>query len=131
MTWYLSAHDVQEMNAHFVGPHGLRDFGLLDSAVLRPQASAFGGDAFPTLAEKAAALPHGLARNHPFVDGNKRTAWSATEVLCRLNGYQLCPADQGEVVALVVDTAEGQLDVATIASTLKTWATPLDLPPLP
>lgn len=78
MTLYLSAADVLRFNERFVGPDGLRDFGLLDAAVTRPQVSAFGEDAFPTVHEKASALLHGLARNHPFVDGNKRTAWSAT-----------------------------------------------------
>ena len=62
------------LNERFVGPDMLRDFGMLDSAVMRPQASAFGDDAYPTIHEKATALLHGLARNHPFVDGNKRTA---------------------------------------------------------
>ncbi|SDJ66158.1 death on curing protein [Actinopolyspora mzabensis] len=131
MTWFLTADDVQAMNAHFVGSDALRDFGLLEGAVLRPQASAFGGDAYPTLSEKASAPLHGLARNHPFLDGNKRTAWSATDVFYRLNGCHLHPADQGTVVALVVDVAEGQLDVPAIAGCLKTWVRPLDLPPLP
>ncbi|RCW41082.1 death-on-curing protein [Halopolyspora algeriensis] len=110
---------------HFVGPSGLRDFGLLDTAVVRPQSSAFGGDAFPTLHEKAAALLHGLARNPPFVDGNKRAAWSATDVFYRLNGHLLHPAEQCDVVALVVDTAEGQLDVPAITCRFRLNTDPL------
>ena len=58
-------------------PDQLRDFGILDGAVMRPQASAFGEDAFPSIHEKAAALLHSLARNHPFVTANKRPAWTA------------------------------------------------------
>jgi death on curing protein len=82
MTVWLTIGDVQAFNEHFVGPDMLRDFGLLESAVLRPQATTFGDDAYPTLHEKAAALLHSLARNHPFVDGNKRTARAATTVFC-------------------------------------------------
>ena len=99
----------------------LRDFGLLESAVMRPQSSAFGDDAYPTIHEKAGALLHALARNHPFVDGNKRTAWAATHVFYLINGYAVI-VDDGDVVALVVDVAEGQLDVPNIAATLKQWA---------
>jgi death-on-curing protein len=126
MTTFLTADEVQQFNAHFVGPNALRDFGLLDAALARPQASAFGEDAFPTLHEKAAALLHGLARNHPFLDGNKRTAWAATAVFYLVNGFVI-HADQGDIVALVVDTAEGQADVPTIAARLKAWAQIFDL----
>ncbi|WP_407686018.1 type II toxin-antitoxin system death-on-curing family toxin [Mycobacterium sp. HUMS_1102779] len=123
-TLYLTCDNVEMLNARFVGPDMLRNFGLLDSAVMRPQASAFGDDAYPTIHEKAAALLHGLARNHPFVDGNKRTAWAATSVFYQINGYGLS-VDDGAVVALVVDVAEGQLDVPNIAATLKAWVRPL------
>ena len=94
---------------------------------MRPQASAFGYDAFETIHEKAAALLHGLARNHPFLDGNKRTAWVATATFYLLNGYHVARAEQGDIVSLVVDTAEGQIDVSTIAATLKVWAIEIDL----
>lgn len=89
--------------------------------MLRPQASACGEDAYPTIHEKAAALLHGLARNHPFVDGNKRTAWAATHVFYLLNGYVVI-VDDGDVVSLMVDVAEGMLDVPNIAAKLKEWA---------
>lgn len=130
MTTYVTADGVLMINEHFVGRDQLRDFGLLDSAVSRPQASAFGADAYPSIHEKAAALLHALARNHPFVDGNKRTAWASTDVFYQLNGYEVV-ADQGEVVAVVVDAAEGQIDVPAIARVLMKWARPLDPPPLP
>lgn len=70
MTMYLTTDDVQMLNEGFVGADMLRDFGLLDSAVSRPQASAFGEDAYPSIHEKAATLLYGLTRNHPFIDGN-------------------------------------------------------------
>jgi death on curing protein len=120
-TLCLTCDNVQMLNEEFVGPDMLRDFGLLDSAVARPQASAFSEDAYPTLHEKAATLLYGLARNHPFVDANKRTA--AASVFYQINGYMLA-VDDGDVVALV-DIAEGQLDVPNIAATLKAWAHPL------
>lgn len=127
MTFYLTTDDVEMINAHWIGPDKLRDFGLLESAVLRPQATTFGEDAYPSIHEKAAALLHSLARNHPFLDGNKRTAWAATSVFYQGNGYVL-RVDDGEVVALVVDIAEGQVDVPNIAALLKTWVH--DVPPL-
>jgi death-on-curing protein len=76
---YLTSDDVLGINEKFAGTDQLRDFGLLDSAVTRPQMSAFGEDAFSTIHEKAAALLHGLSRNHPFITANKRTSWTATE----------------------------------------------------
>jgi len=126
-TAFLTTDDVQRFNAHFLGGQALlRDFGLLESAVMRPQSSAFGDDAYPSIFEKAAALLHGIARNHPFVDANKRSAWTSTNVFLMINGY-LVEVDQGEIVSLVVDTAEGLLDVPAIAASLKAWAQPIGL----
>lgn len=125
MTLYLTADQVQQYNAHFVGPNALRDYGLLDGAVMRPQSSAFGEDAFPTLHEKAAALLHGLARNHPFLDGNKRTAWAATYAFLLINGQQPTLGDD-EVISLTIDTAEGLMDIPAIAARLKGLTRPID-----
>jgi death-on-curing protein len=125
MTMWVTTDDVQQFNAHFVGSDMLRDFGLSESAILRPQATTFGEDAYP---KKAAALLHSLARNHPFVDGNKRTAWAAAAVFYRINGY-IVAVEDGQIVGLVVDIAEGLLDVPTIAAALKAWARPF--PPAP
>ena len=68
----------------FGGPAGVRDFGLLESALYRPQTGHYAD-----LAEMAAALFESLIMNHPFVDGNKRVAFFATDVFLRLNGYKL------------------------------------------
>ena len=122
MAVYLTASEVEGFNASFVGPGQLRDFSLLEAAILRPQATAFGEDAYRSTHEKAAALLHSLARNHPFVDGNKRTALAATAVFYRLNGYRLASPEPGEEVGLVVDAAQGFVDVAAIAGKLKEWA---------
>jgi death on curing protein len=120
---YLTADDVLRINERFVGSDQLRDFGLVDGAVMRPQMSAFGEDAFPTIHEKAAALLHGLARNHPFVNGNKRTAWTAMAMFYMVNGYNL-PVETIDVISLTTDVSEGQIGVQDIAAMLKDWAQP-------
>ena len=68
---YLTVEEVLHINSEVMGGHAaLRDLGLLESAVARPQASAFGKDAYPDLVGKAAALLHSLVLNHPFLEGN-------------------------------------------------------------
>jgi death on curing protein len=90
------------------GSHGLRDASLLDSAVHQAQAS-FGGEFLhPTLFDMAAAYLVHLAANHPFVDGNKRTAWVSCRVFLDLNGYQV-KARWRESERLVLKVACGQL----------------------
>jgi death-on-curing protein len=103
------------------------DFGLLESAVMRPQQSVGGQDAYPGIHLKAAALMHSLARNHPFVDGNKRTAAVAALTFCVING-QLIIMDDSELVALTLDVAEGQLDVPTIAKRLEDRSVEIENP---
>jgi death-on-curing protein len=124
---YLAVSELLRINETEVGSDLLADFGLLESAALRPQQTIFGADAYPSLHTKAAALMHSLIRNHPFIDGNKRTAVLATRLFYNLNGWDL-DADQGDVVALALDIAEGQIDVEHIAGVLKGWARELDLP---
>jgi len=96
----------------------VRDVGLLDSALTRPAASAFGQDAYPSLRRKSAALMHSLAGNHPLVDGNKRLALHLTHVFVYLNGYQLT-LTQDEAVELVLDVAKGVADVEQIEERLR------------
>jgi death-on-curing protein len=96
----------------------VRDLGLLESALARPQASAFGQDAYPTIHEKAAALLHSVARNHALVDGNKRLALAAAIAFYGLNGMRLTLTND-EAYDLVIGVASGKLDdVRTIASVL-------------
>jgi len=115
---YLTVGEVIFVSESEVGPNLLKDFGLLESAVMRCQQSVFGEDAYPDIHSKAAALFHSLARNHAFYDGNKRTAVVSLVLFYGLNGWAL-EIEQGEMVALAVDVAEGQMDVAAIAGTLK------------
>lgn len=99
----------REVLAAFGGPEGVRDQGLLESAVAAPQASIAGESPFADLIEVAAAYLFYLCRNHPFVDGNKRTAMTAAIVFLRLNGAQ--PSKDGDAwEALVVDIASSQID---------------------
>lgn len=101
------------------GQAPVRDHGLLESALARPQATAFGADPYPRLDEKAAALLHSLARNHALVDGNKRLALAATIAFLGLNGRRLTLTND-EAYTLVMDVAAGTLDdVTSIAVQLK------------
>jgi death-on-curing protein len=96
----------------------VRDIGLLDAAVARPAASAFGRDAYPDLNAKAAALLHSLARNHALVDGNKRLALAGVIAFYGVNGYRLTLTND-EAYELVMAVADGRLDeVDVIASRL-------------
>ena len=110
MTEYLDPEDLLTV-ARYAVEHDVtvRDHGLLASAAARPQAGAFGADAYPELHLKAAALLHSLARNHPLVDGNKRLAWLATYVFLDING-QAPLASQDDVFDLVMAVAAGTLD---------------------
>jgi Fic/DOC family protein len=82
----------------------------------------FGHDAYPDVDTQAAALMHSLIRNHPFIDGNKRTALIAVLMFYGLNGMWV-DAEQDELIALAVDVAKGILDVTAIAGLLKGWVT--------
>ncbi|HEY5822361.1 MAG TPA: type II toxin-antitoxin system death-on-curing family toxin [Propionibacteriaceae bacterium] len=96
----------------------VRDAGLLESAVARPQTTVFGEDAYPTLHAKAAALLHSLARNHALVDGNKRLALAATLTFLGVNGLQLTMSND-EAYDFVIAVATGALgDVGDLADVL-------------
>ena len=95
-----------------IGP--VRDLGLLDSAMSRPRSSAFGEEAYPTLALKAAALLHSLTNNHPLIDGDKRLAWLCTVVFCDLNGFAPSLEDDA-AFDLVWDVASSPIELEQIA----------------
>lgn len=85
------------------------DSGLLQSALARPRASAFGGEAYPSLEGKAAALLHSLARNHALVDGNERQALAATIAFLGINGVRLTLTND-KAYEVVMAVAAGELD---------------------
>lgn len=104
-------------------PVELRAPGLLESAVHRPRARMLGTPAYEDTYEQAAALLHGIATNHPLVDGNKRTAWLAAATFLALNGVDLGDADQDSAYGLVIDVAAGEEgDVGKIAGRLRALA---------
>ena len=117
---YLDTEDLVELACRLLGePVPLRDIGLLGAAAARPQASAFGEDAYPDVWTKAAALLHSVVGNHPLVDGNKRLGWLATAVFLELNNASVSTATNDDVYDLVMDAASGALSVAHIAATLQ------------
>ncbi|MET8053485.1 type II toxin-antitoxin system death-on-curing family toxin [Streptosporangium sp. NPDC005286] len=126
MTRCLTVEQVLDLAELAIGATPeLRDLGLLDSAVHRPQASMFGQEAYPDLFAKAAALLHSLAANHPFVDGNKRVAWVATVVFLAWNGRAIDTGDD-EAYDLVIAVASGKLtEVDEIADVLRSFAVTL------
>jgi death on curing protein len=89
----------------------VRDYGLLEAALARPQAKAFGQDAYPSLDAKAAALLHSLARNHALIDGNKRLGLGAMIAFYGLNGRRLTLTND-QAYDLVMNVATGELDQA-------------------
>jgi death-on-curing protein len=119
---YLTAQEALELSELACGGRrmGLRDLGLLESAMSRPGSQMYGVEAYPGLFEKAAALLQSLAINHPFVDGNKRTSWLCTVVFLDLNGADMLEIDQDEAYKLVIDVASGSAEeVADIARRLR------------
>jgi len=90
---FLSLDEVLELHADqissFGGTPGLRDEGLLESALAQPQATFGGQFLHPTISEQAAAYLYHIAMNHPFIDGNKRTAFAVMDTFLRLNGCAL------------------------------------------
>lgn len=120
---YLDIEDLLAL-AQMLGEPAVRDLGLLEAAAARPQASAFGEDAYQTLELKAAALLESLVRNHALVDGNKRIGWVAVRLFYRLNGHRLV-APQRDAYDLVIGIAEGSRSLDDIAQQLAAWAQPL------
>ncbi|MCB0931412.1 MAG: type II toxin-antitoxin system death-on-curing family toxin [Mycobacterium sp.] len=116
MIEYLALDDVLALTAR--AGFTIADYGLVESALARPQASVFGEDAYPTIHQKAAALLQSLATNHALADGNKRTAWAATRLFYGLNRYCIA-ASQDERFELIIAVATRELDtVNTIAAKL-------------
>jgi death on curing protein len=105
-------HD--ESLADHGGLEGIRSEALLDSALARPENQFAYGDPPPDLAALAAAYGIGLARNHPFADGNKRAAFLAVGLFLSLNGLRLV-ADQVEAIQVMLSVAEGSLDETAFA----------------
>jgi death-on-curing protein len=109
-----AVHD--EQLAEHGGGAGVRDPNLLESALARPRQLAHYGE--PDAADLAASYAFGLARNHPFVDGNKRTAFVAAELFLAMNGFELAASD-AECVVHMLDLAAGKLPEADCAAWIR------------
>ncbi len=121
---HLDLDDLLHVAGRTLGEFEVRDIGLLESASARPRSTAFGEDAYPSIHDKAAALLHSIARNHPLVDGNKRLSLAATIAFYGLNGLQLTLSND-EAYELVMAIAAGELDdVGPIAERLRSGTAP-------
>ena len=113
----VAIHEMQL--AEHGGPEGVRDAGLLDSALGRPKNLALYGT--PDVAALAAAYGWGISRNHPFLDGNKRTGFVAAELFLGLNGYART-ADDAQCVITMLSLAAGDLAEDDFAAWLRQHA---------
>jgi len=112
----LAIHD--QAVRRFGGSFGVRDIGLVESAIARPRATYDGNDLYRDIFDKTAALLQSLLKNHPFVDGNKRTALSSAGIFLKMNGYSLQNKHEEEVkFAIKVDNEH--LSLEEISSWLK------------
>jgi death-on-curing protein len=119
---YLTLPELLHVAERVLGKVMVRDHGLLESALGRPQATVFGADAYPSLDAKAAALLHSLARSHALVDGNKRLALASLIASYGVNGRRLTLTNDA-AYDLVIKVATGRLDsVDDIAAVLSTAA---------
>ena len=103
----------------FGGLPGVRDEGLLESAIAQPSQSFGGVELYPTLEEKAARLAFGLAKNHAFLDGNKRVATACMAAVLRMNGRAFRP-DAGELLSTMLGVAEGSVTYEALVEWVRT-----------
>ena len=122
---FLDTDDLIELARRLLGdPPPVRDVGLLTAAAARPQASAFGSDAYPDFWTKAAALLQSVVNNHALIDGNKRLGWLATAVFLELNGASATAAPNHDVYELVMRVAAEEVSVEEIAALLRELSPP-------
>jgi len=119
----LAAHG--QSLAHHGGPEGVRDLGLLDSALARPKNLLAYSDPPPSLAQLGAAYAKGIVANHPFVDGNKRTAFIVSVTFLRLNGLQLTASKEARVL-IFWSLAAGQISESQLAAWFASHTAALD-----
>ncbi len=115
MIEYLTLHTVLAIcdEAGFV----VRDVGLLDASLARPQVTVFGEDAYPDIDTKAAALCESINRSHPLLDGNKRLSWLLTKMFYDLNGFDVA-ADVGDAERMILRVAAGDAEFTELAAWL-------------
>lgn len=121
---FVEALHAEQLRLHG-GAAGVRDEGMLESALFRPQQKEAYGD--PDIADLAAAYLFGIAKNHPFVDGNKRTALAAADLFLYFNGFNL-EADEDDLIQFVLMVAAGEIDEDGAAAFFRDHIEPLDQP---
>lgn len=125
---YLSLGEIVDLHQALLGQTGgatgIRDLGMLESALAQPRATFDGTDLHPTLVAKAAAVGFFLALNHPFIDGNKRVAHAAMEVFLFLNGLELI-ATTDEQERLMLTLADGQVTREQLTTWLENRVKPV------
>ena len=127
MNWLsVDIEEVYKIHERIIARAGtiasVRDFALLHSAVERPKATYSGKDLYPSIFLKAAALLQSICLNHPFTDGNKRTAWAVTHKFLSDNGYHLI-STRMEAADFMVFVDNSKPDIKYIASFLKSHST--------
>jgi len=125
---YVTLAEVVELHRRLLqatgGAPGIRDLGVLESAVSQPRATFGGVDLYPTLVEKAAALCFAVVQGHPFIDGNKRVGHAAMETFLVLNGAEVnAPVDDQE--RLILDLAAGRISQTQLTDWLLQHFAPL------
>jgi death-on-curing protein len=122
VTVYLTEEQVLFIHYRLVseigGEHGVRDIGLLQSAVARPKATFDNQELYTNIYEKAAALMESLVNNHPFIDGNKRTGIACTVLFLRQNGIAFS-AKNSELEKFTLRVASSKIELSEIAKWLK------------
>ncbi len=129
MTQYLLPEQVLFLHSRLIaetgGAHGVRDLGMLLSAIGRPQTTFDHHELYPDLFTKAAALMDSLVRNHPFVDGNKRTAIAAASIFLSINHYQLVVENE-EMVRFTLACAQSQVSLVEMTLWFKQYSSQPD-----
>lgn len=126
MTRYLSIQEVIAINVAMIKRYspgeqiGVKDSGLLESAVVRAQSSAFGNEAYPSIYEKSAAIFQSLGQNHPFHNANKRTAFTALVIFLRYNNVYL-KMDQTFAEDFTVDMVNHKFTFEQLVSIIRTY----------
>ena len=125
---HLSIEEVLYLHFRLInrtgGAHGIRDLGLLQSAVGRPYAGYGGVEPYLEVFDKAGVLAHSIIMNHPFIDGNKRTGIASAGVFLRKNGYIL-KTGQEEMIGFTLAIARGEVEWQAISAWLKKFSNPL------
>ena len=121
---FVEKSGVLEIHADIIksfgGATGLRDEGLLESALAQPQATFFGEFLHPTISDQAAAYLYHIAKNHPFMDGNKRTAFATMIAFLSMNGYDLNLSSE-EAYTLVMRIAQGEMTKEEISEFIQQY----------